>query len=260
MNCQCGQPAPNAYLCRDCQHELEQLLAELPALTGYLNDAIVGQVRFGAGRVGGRSAEPPMVVNFKASELAGVLRNLLVGVIRHLVESRGVNMTRLPDDDLGRMATWVAVHVDSLLLDETAGETLRDLRGVTKRIVHIIDRPPDKEYAGICSIERNGQECPQELYAERGAAFIRCRGCGYNHEVEARRDVLKAAARDTLLTIVEMKTALPVVLGVEVNERTLRTWRHRKRIAPHGVTYDGRELFRCGDIIDLVANMEGRAS
>ena len=251
-NCYCGTPAPNAWLCQVHDLELTQLVAELPALTGYLLDTVTGQVRFSGGRIGGRSAETPLVVNMRASETAGLVRNTLVGIIRHLVETRGVSPRRLPGDDLIRMATWVAVHVDSIRMDETASEILFDMRAIRSTIARVIDRPPDRVYAGICSIDHGGHQCPEELYATRDATFITCRRCGYRHDVKQRQSVLQRAARDMMLTIPELKVALPEVLGVPINHNTLRSWKARKRILPHGQTDDGDDLFNVGEILDLV--------
>jgi hypothetical protein len=260
-NCFCGRPAPDAWLCHQHDAELEQLVTELPAMVGYLNDTIGRQVRFSSGRIGGRPADEPVMINEAAARVSLALRNEAVRIIRHLIEARGLSPRNLPNDDLLSIAQWLAKHVQSIRQDETAGDTVQSLRAINRRIIRIIDRPADRIYAGICSIEANGQECPQELYAERGATFIRCRGCGYNHEVERRRDVLKVAARDTLMTIPELKTALPEVLGVPIKDGTLRQWKARKRIVAHGLNWDGKELFRVGDILDIAVDQQrGEAS
>jgi len=116
------------------------------------------------------------------------------------------------------------------------------------------------DYLGKCSALVNEVECPQELEAETGRQVIICRRCGTRHEVAHRRQVLVDASRDILLTIVEMRSALPELLGIPINESTLRSWKRRKRIAVAQVDWDGQELFRVGDVIDLVTNMEGKAS
>lgn len=260
MTCGCGQPAPNGYLCPDDEKALEQVLTEMPAMIDYLEDAIAGRVRFSGGRVGGRSAETPMVINPRASQIAGDLRVELVRIIRHLIESRGVSPTKFPEDDLTAMARWVAAHLGSIRQDETAWETLTALQALTRRIVRVIDRPPDMKYLGKCSALIGDDECPQELEVEVGSQSALCRTCGTRHEVSRRREVLVDASRDILLTITEMRTALPELLGIPINERTVRSWKRRKRIVPASVDWDGQELFRCGDVIDLVTGMEGKAS
>jgi len=260
VNCSCGKPAVNGYLCPDDERALEQVVTELPAMIGYLQDAIAGRLRFGSGRIGGRSAETPMVINPRASQIAGDLRNELVRIIRHLIESRGVSPTKMPRNDLTAMARWVGAHLGSIRQDETAWETLGALQSLTRRIIRVIDRPPDMEYLGKCSALVGEEECPQELEAETGRQVIICRRCGAQHEVSHRRQVLVDASRDILLTIVEMRTALPELLGIPINESTLRSWKRRKRIAVAQVDWDGQELFRVGDVIDLVTNMEGKAS
>jgi len=289
-NCYCGTPAPNAWLCKTHDRELEQLVTELPAMVGYLNDTISRQVRFSGGRIGGRPAETPVVFNDTASKVAREVKARLVAVVRSLVEDRGVSPHRLPSDDLLAIAQWLTRHLESIRLDEGAADYLADLRSVTRRIARAIDRPADTAYVGLCSIPGDSTsacpcichtsgganrrpcdvvggchthhqtaDCPQPLYAVPGAPFVRCPLCGYQHDARSRQGVLQEVARDTLMTIPELKVALPEVLGVPINHNTLRSWKRRKRITPHG-ELEGQELYRIGDILDLVVQQSSEES
>jgi hypothetical protein len=267
-NCNCGAPAPDSWLCRTCDAALEKLLSELPALVDDLQAYIGRMLRFSSGRIGGRSAEIQLLLRVdrnypvsRASSLADNLRNLLVGIIRDLIESRGLAARHLPPDDLARMAAWVGARSSSVRMCEDAWQTLTDLQRLSASIRGVVDHPPEWKYAGKCSMLTGDpdkpQECSQELYAVDGATFIRCRTCGYQHDVENRYSVLQAASRDILLTIPELKDALPEVLGVPINHATLRKWKERGRIVAHG-ELNGKDLFRVGDILDLVVDQQQR--
>jgi hypothetical protein len=264
-NCYCGAPAPDAWLCKSHDLELEQRLSELPALVDDLQAHIGRQLRFSTGRIGGRSSETQLPVRVdnryylsRASTLAADLRNVLVGVIRHLVESRGVRT--MPADDLSAMASWVGARARSVCADETASETLHDIRRLSTSILTVVDRPADLTYLGICSIDHGGQECPSKLYAPPEATHATCETCGWRHDVEQRRAVLRERARDTLMTIPELKDALPEVLGVPINHSTLRSWKARKRIVPHGKTEGGDDLFNVGEVLDIATQTQAEAS
>ncbi|MGH3447093.1 MAG: hypothetical protein ACRDP4_05675, partial [Nocardioidaceae bacterium] len=75
----------DAFVCGACAGQLERDLGDVPALVEDLDVALSRQAMFGD-RAGGKSAEKPLPIDPRASEVGWVLRNTLSTWIRVLVE------------------------------------------------------------------------------------------------------------------------------------------------------------------------------
>lgn len=119
---------------------------------------------------------------------------------------------------------------------------------------------------GGCGVEYDNTECTRVLYATPGDPFVRCGDCGTTYDVATRREQLLAEAEDHLATV-EMITRVVTTLGdtqvraSKISER-IRLWAHRGRITSHGTrVIDGRPrpVYRIGDVLDLLANLEEKS-
>lgn len=141
------------------------------------------------------------------------------------------------------------------------------------------DQPLFASTAAICDIEAPGRTAASE-------AVVVCRACKAKHPLVERRSRVIESARESLLPIDVILSALPWLIGSKVNAATARSWRRerkyrpavraRKRagvegvsgrqlrqpaqLYPVGVDIDGRELFRVGEVIDLAEAAAARAA
>lgn len=268
--CGCSRPTTGGYLCAFCTDELEQLSAELSAMIGLLYDHMGGQVRFKEPSGGGRSSkstkdehgevsiETGLDLPVNATTASTLLKTFLRHTTRLLMEAGAAHPTRLPADELEPMARFLYGHLPSFRRLPDVYVMKEELATLTKRVVRLIDKPSGRVYAGRCSIQTEGAECPEELYAVRGKPFIACKRCGYRHEVEARQEVMRRVAEDTLMTGKEMRTIFPYFFGVPLKDATFRSWKARGKLEVISVTYSGEELYRCGTILDLAIEAAAR--
>jgi hypothetical protein len=268
--CGCSRPTTGESLCPQCIDELEQLSAELPAMIGYLYDALGGQVRFnppGGGRRAQRSTkdadgetsiETGIDLPKAATETSTLLKAYLRRVTRLLLEHGHTHPMRMPADELEPMARFLYGNLRGFRRLPDVYALKEELRSLTGRVVRVINSPLEQVYAGKCSVATEAGECPQELYATRGCSFIQCARCGFRHEVAARQEVMRRVAEDTLMTAKELAAALPNLMGVPLRPATLRSWKNRKRLEAKSVTYGGEDLYRCGDVLDLAIEAAAR--
>lgn len=84
--CACGQPSPDATICRDCTRDLTAALVTIVALAPDLEIALTRQAQFtGRSPIPGYAARLPY--DERAAEAADQLRGVLVGWVRVLTEA-----------------------------------------------------------------------------------------------------------------------------------------------------------------------------
>lgn len=267
--CGCSRPTTGGHLCGLCVEELEKLSAELPALVGLLYDHMGGLVRFNQSS-GGRaqrstkdetgdvSVETGIDLPQKAAETSALLKDYLHRCTRLLMDAGAAHPIRMPADELTPMAWFLYSHLAAFRRLPGVYALKEELRGLSGRVLRLVDRPVGRVYAGKCSIVTEVGECPQELYATRGKPFIVCARCGFRHEVAARQEVMRRVAEDTLMTAKELAAALPSLMGVPLKPATLRSWKNRKRLEAKSITYGGEDLYRTGDVLDLAIEAAAR--
>lgn len=267
--CGCSRPLTGGALCAYCGDELEQLAAELPAMIGLLYDHMGGQVRFNVSTGGGRSQkstkdehgdtsiETGLDLPSNATTASSLLKGYLRRTTRLLMDAGAAHPIRLPADELNPMARFLYTHLDTLRRLPDVYDLKEELRDLTRRVVRVVDKPQGRVYAGRCSAvtaDDVSGECPEELYAFKDRPHIVCKRCGFGHVVAERQAVMRRVAEDTLMTAKELRTVLPHFMGVPLNPATFRKWKSRGKLEAVSVTYDGDELYRCGDVLDLAIN------
>lgn len=237
-------------VCRACAGHLERNLGDLPALIGELDTTLSRQTATG-GRTGARSTTKPLAFDVRASAVLGEVKSTLVGWVRVLAEDGGDTW---PDDTAEACARWLLARICALRTHPAAGDIATEIADLHKAAGKAIDRNADRWFAGPCD------QCGAVLYGRPHQPKVRCKaaGCGAEYDTADRRAVLCEAAQDYLLTIPEMMRALPGLTGQGLSDATMRTWRHRGRLVSHGTTPLGRDLFRVGDVLDLVQDAAAR--
>lgn len=275
--CTCGRPVADAYVCHPCGQTLAQELATVRDLVADLELALARGTSFG-NHTGGRGTDrQPLPYDVRASEALWVLRNTLGTWARIVEEENGqggpeVGMPAKPAqshaerlsphpgwyDTRGhipapQIGSWLAARIHWLRHHAAAAEAFDELHAAITTARHVIDRPPDRWYAGPCD------HCHADLYAKTAATTVACPNCGVRYDVHARRSWLLDAAEDVLAPAVEIARAL-TTLAVPVTDGSIRGYVHRKRLTVRTHDTTGRPLYRLGDVLDLVAGERARAS
>jgi len=231
-------------------------------------------------------------------QAAAATKTMLVGWARVLVDDRP--QLELPDDTVKSLAAFVAHHLPTIATLEWAGEVARESVRFEKRLRRIIERSRGLWYAGVCSAELQperphderscvcechgsdlpcsieagcGREydtieavyCDRDLYAQPGSTYVKCPACSSQWRVSERRHILIEAARDSLLPVPVIASAVVTLLDGEPSVRRLterlNKWVQRGVIDDYGVRYVmGRPMrvYRLGDVLDTLAQAKSR--
>lgn len=257
----CGRPMRDVLLlCDQCRWELEQALAEMPALIDDLMITLTRQARI-VQRNGGRSAEKPLPFHAKASELGDHARSVLVGWVRVLAED---NAAHYPADNIEAISIWLVSRIDDLARHEAAADMWSEITGVANDIRRVTDRPPDRIYAGICGADiedRPGWQCGEPLYAKPSAELVTCRACVTVHRVDKRRQQMLDALDGMLLTAAEIARLATYLIGDmdrsrEQVRKLINQWHSRGLLVPRSRVGDPR--FNFGEVKILLAREQAR--
>lgn len=268
----CGRPSPDgAAACASCGALLHQHLAEVAdGLAAELDTALARQARLGGG--GRRGAETPLAYGEAAAEAIAVLRSALVSWVRILDRhdlpfgpacpgrcEHGscvwITTRILPDDTVPAMADWLARRVTDIRRHPVGGEAVDELVDAIHQARRAIDRGAELVYCGPCGQRgKDGRTCMTDLYARPGARLVQCR-CGAITDVQARRTWLLREAESVLGTATEIAQAL-TRLDRPVTPERIRQWDHRDRLIPRGHNSRGHPLYRIGDVLDLLHDLD----
>ena len=257
----CGRPSPGVTLCAQCVTDVLDSLQGIAELVAELNITFTRSARTTAARIGGRSAGTPLPWHEGAGDAAFRLRSVLgTWASRlHLLYS-----SKLPDptdptgffipppDFIGTvdsLTAWLLRHPQWIRRHPDAADLHRDVLDAVDAAWRIVDRAPDRWYAGPCSVDG----CPGHVFGVPDAEAGSCTLCGATYNMAARRAFLFDAARQYVMTAAELSRALPVLLGVTVNRKTITTWANRGEL-DIADTDDrtGARLYRLGDVETLV--------
>lgn len=215
-----------------------------------------------AARVGGRSAGTPLPWHEAAADATFRLRSVLgTWASRlHLLYS-----PRLPDPtdptgyfqpppdytaDVRSLAAWLLRHPTWVAQHPDAADLYRAVTAAVQDAWRVIDRAPDRWYAGPCSVK----DCPGHVFGEPDAAAGSCSVCRSTYDMAQRRAFLFERARDYVLSAAELSRALPVLFGVAINRKTVSTWANRGLLRVADVDdRSGTRLYRLGDVEALIA-------
>lgn len=266
---ECGRTlGSNAALCRPCVDELCEQLLRVPALLYQLTITRAGLGRSGPPARGSRPAEPPLPVRIVGRRgLLGEsavqrLETTVIGwarvIAEELVVTPAVGIASLvqmtqdrrqlpgaghrvdaatlaePVTAVEQAAVWLAHYPREIARHEAAPELAREIRSAVGALAAVI-WPPERQYLGLCSTRNPTtlEVCGQELRAEVGAAYVRCRRCRWEHDVARLKAEALADADDRLYGLADLLRVL-AALGEPVSRTTLYRWAQQRRMEPRG--------------------------
>ena len=296
MTCTICAAATDLYACQKCVADIRSTLTGLirgPLLdSGHygagwleaLEDAAHGRTRLGSSARRSSEKGSPMLCNLRASDLLGMVTDMLQTWVRDLCESRGVQVPRLT---LVGLASWLLEHIDALALHPAVDEFADELKQRVGEIERMINRPELPRYLGPCptlldreqvkrikhrDIDGKRQMCSTQLTADRKATKVTCPVCETTHDADELVRLMRNHLEYEPMTSVELlgsrTSDLPGVLeqlGEPVARSTFHYWRKERRLAPRcfrtraGVIIPARqdkgdvELFWLADIHRLLA-------
>jgi len=217
-------------------------------------------------RVGGRSATTPLPWHEAAGD---TVRRLHAALGMWALRLHALYSPKLPDStdptgwfqsppdftaDVESLAAWLLDHPTWMAQHPAAADLFADITSVIATAWRVIDHAPDRWYAGPCSVE----DCTGQVFGDPNTATGSCSVCHHIYDMARRRAFLLDAARDYALTAAELSRALPVLLGIMINRKTVTTWAHRGILI--AVDHDDRHgwpLYRLGDVEVLVLRKLG---
>lgn len=258
-DCRCGRPTRDTLtVCDACADQLGVALGDIAWLVDELDTTITRQ-RALPTEGGPTGAETPLPWHEKASEALRHLKAILVSWAlfcdaEHVPHQSPAN--GLPDDTAEALSRWLLWRIDGLTRHELGPDAVDEITDAVAKCRRVIDRRPERWYAGPCTAHPGGgedsRECGSDLYAKRQTGDVECRDCGAVYDVAARRAWLLAEAEDRLADAATVARAVSWLGAVPLTPALVRKWAERGRIIAKG--HDGsRPLYRIGDAIDLLA-------
>jgi hypothetical protein len=155
------------------------------------------------------------------------------------------------DRDAGE---WLARHVDVVRHAPWAAACATDLDRAHTAAWRVVDRPPDVWFAGKCDATTtdNGTDgpCGHDLFARLDDGIVRCRACGTDHDVAARREIMLDTAGDAVLNASDCARAL-TSLEDEIRPELIWKWKQRGILTPVDTRMVGKReepLYRLRDV------------
>lgn len=252
MDCStCDKPCPDTItICSACEARLVGWLREVPWLLDELEVTITRQDQV-VEKQPGKSNEKPMMFNERASKA----KDTLINALRFQASVHGW----CPGTD---PATYLLGCMHAVRLTEHTGNLYRAVQSTTRDALKAIDRPADKVFAGPCNTEYRGLGgtaiCSADLYAREGKATVRCRECGAEHDVQARREWMLKEVRNYEADAGLMASIL-TGLGFKIDSSTIRKYGADNLIEVRGKSATGAAKYNIGQVLDTFAvKQEGR--
>lgn len=275
--CICGRPLSGMAICEGCAYSLQVALGDISSHWRDLDTVKARQTRYGAS--GGRGGDKPLPVDARflgwdadGTRLQDAVKSTMGTWARIVLDERSVftgpthpaclhlscatlNRSHPPRDDVASVCRYLLGHCDWIKTQHWAPEMLDELQDAAEQLRRMVDRPPDKLFAGYCT------ECDQALHARIGAPMVNCRTCDKDYSVEATREAMWIEAQDQLGTAAEISRAISWLGQTPITADRIYKWVERKRLPERGhVTYRGREvpIYRIGDVAALVQASENQ--
>lgn len=244
--CRCGRPTRDgAYVCDGCVKELEAAFYEVPWLDDELTITMTKQ-RGAPTEGSAKSAEKSLPWNEAAAEVRHTMRNILVSWVRLADEENWQGRPDwYPQDTWTSMSRWLLHVTPHVRFNELAGEMVREIVEAVRHCRDIIDRKPDREYAGPCT-------CGRDLYRLPGEGWVRCRHCGEQTDTEALREQMREAVYGRHVTARE-GAGLLCKFDLPTKQGTIDKWRERKLLIDRGHDGKGARLYLFDDLMTLAA-------
>lgn len=251
----CDKQAQNDAVCRSCSDNLFHDLKSIPDLWAELEITRRRLAKTAHEQVGSRSATQPLFWNEEAAQaatdLAAVLNAWALDIHNHGDYS--------PHDPLAmcilhpaHTAAWLARNFQALLRLEDVGEFTDVLVNAIIRARKVIDRPPDRLFAGRCNTpdQDTGEICREPIYGIPGRETAKCSQCKKQHDLDQRRAAMLANIEDQVAHS-GLLSGLVTTLGVPIASSTIRYYASKGRIKVISVDAQRRPLYRIGEVLDV---------
>lgn len=257
----CAKPVHDtAYVCGHCASELEKRLALLATLAGEAtvtiakldeisNQAWNPEIEEDVGKAPNALYPMALPIDLRAAAKHQAAVVVLLTWAKDVAETRGLTVVvEHSEHPLAVLSTWLVLQVGWLRYRQQAAEAFADLHQAVHDIEAVVDRLPDRWYAGPCD------NCQEDLYPASGARTIRCT-CGAEYDPDKRKAKLLRDLDDIWDTADQCAHAM-VSLGLPAKASTIRTWADRGRLAPHPDSPQGRPWYRIGSVRELVEHAQ----
>lgn len=243
--------AGRGLLCPGCDRGLEQLVAELPALIGDLEQTLA-RSESGGPKVSG-SRDTPLVFDPRAGDALHRLGEVLAAWVRFVAEQRGLHAHRQPT--LLELARFLLRHHDWLVHRPEVGEyreQMLDARhrarsAVAPAVTRRIDLGPCGDPVPACDVT-TGQvrdSCPGLLRAVLRSSDERipdvvCTECGTAHPPTEFRALARRlrAGQESWLTTAQVSELLRVPSGTVRRWAVEDGWRRVDRTDRHATRWN----------------------
>ena len=238
MTCtHCTAPtADGIYLCDDGEGSLFALLGQIPDTLADAADTVArldGHAT--TARHTATSSATSAPVNLEAVARVDALQHTIAdycGRLHAAIPAAGV-----------ASADYLRRRLPDLIRQPWAGEALDQIATAHRRLVAAVDRPPEIRTFGPCQED----DCPGKIRATAGHPIARCRVCGAQYEAGELMGNAVSNAWHHAAPLAAVVRALRAV-GVDVHERTVRTWAERGHLGTPAATRDGRPLYTMGQV------------
>jgi hypothetical protein len=254
----CDAPQVHGLTCHACTTRLEQEIGDVPAIVNELDVTLSRQARIGAGGKAGSPAHERWAYSPGASAALDDLTNTLTTWARDLDPTA---------DGKGHPASVAArvllSRINDVRAHDAAAELDDEIREAIRQARRAVDRPADRQFVGPCLHDEAGVVCEQDLYAQPGAEFVRCKVCGTDHDVADRRVWLLGQAGDMLFTVREAAQMVGSFGGRNVAESTIRGYVSKGLLGYHG-KLRGSSAIKLAELLTVIvseaAKPKGRRS
>lgn len=247
--CVCGQPAPDATICRHCADRVVDDLKQIPWLVAQLTITLTRQSRMGD-RNGPRGRETPLPFDPRASVDLETIQLDLARWALAVAAHRGISV----DEPLqpAPLARWLRRWNGAAAQHPQADEYADEVAAMVKAARRTIDRAPDMRCLGPCDVDG----CEAWLYVPAQAPIATCPDpeCGAQYRVGDRRAWLLEQTVDRLMTAAEIAAQMPWIVGVRIDRKRINRWSSDGRITryePHHADTRRSPRFRVGEVVDL---------
>lgn len=242
----CATPtADGIHLCDPHEGEAFALLGQIPDTLADAADTVArldGHAT--TARHTATSSATSAPVNLEASARVDALQHTIAdycGRLHAAIPAAGV-----------ASADYLRRRLPDLIRQPWAGEALDQIATAHRRLVAAVDRPPEIRTFGPC--QEDG--CPGKIRATAGHPIARCRVCGAQYETGELMGNAVSNAWHHAAPLAAVVRALRAV-GVDVHERTVRTWAERGHLGAPAATRDGRPLYTMGQVAAAATRHRG---
>ena len=232
----CATPtADGIHLCDPHEGEAFALLGQIPDTLADAADT-VARLDGRTNTTRGTTTTTSAPVNLEAVARVDALQHTIAdycGRLHAAIPAAGV-----------ASADYLRRRLPDLIRQPWVGEALDQIATAHRRLVAAVDRPPEIRTFGPC--QEDG--CPGKIRASAGHPIARCRVCGAQYETGELMGNAVSNAWHHAAPLAAVVRALRAV-GVDVHERTVRTWAERGHLGAPVTAPATPEIYTMGQVV-----------